>query len=377
MASMFVECDLEMGLPHSFMDLKVTSDVCGTPYSQVSTAPGTPFHFSLPDPPMLPSKFQMGDAVSCTSSGDPSPRDAVQCFGMPALSSQLGRWAQKQVEAEYQLKKQKDMRERRGEETYLVDNSFLRAETSGLAFRFSKRVDDVDLETPAPTWGSEIDGVDCGDGWLKVGDMYLPMALHGMCVVAPQLLEVLVPSCESSECEALLDGPALTEDGRVLELEGGGSIFFSSDPKCSRSQSSKLVLIEMMKNHKRANLARAALDAEYDVITEAVCSIDPSGVVRGAGSLMQSATSSDTAERRKKFYWKKSHQKKMQMAPVLCMGADGKSSMYLYLTSPAERRRRRQEKLENAYGVGRPGVSSVCMIIDGRGIVRNFPVDDA
>jgi hypothetical protein len=202
-----------------------------------------------------------------------------------------------------------------------------------------------------------------------------------MCVVAPQSLEILVPSCESSECEALLDGPALTEDGRVLELEGGGSIFFSSDPTCSQSQSSKLVLIEMMKNHKRANFARAALDAEYDVLTEAVCSIDPSGVVRGAESFLQSTTSSDTAERMKKFYWKKNHQKKMharmQMAPVLCMDADGKASMYLYLTSPAECRRRRQEKLKNAYGVGRLGVSNVCMIIDGRGIVRNFPVDHA
>jgi hypothetical protein len=375
---MFVDCDLELGLPHAFVDLKMKGDICGTPYSQVSTAPGTPYNFCLPDPPLLPSKLHMSDA---TSSGDPSPRDAVQCFGMPPLASDLGKWAQKQVEAEYRRKREKEMKERRGEETHVIDNSVLRAETSGLAFRFSKRVDDVNLDIQAPEWGSEIDGFDCGDGWLQVGDLYLPMVLHGMCVVTPQSAwDAQAVSCENSETEALHDGPALTEDGHVIDLEGGGSIFFSSDPKLSQSYSSKLIMIEMMKAHKKSEFDRAAHDAEHDVVTEAVCSIDPNGIIRGAEALQTEATiASAAAERLKKFYRKRVQEKeksaKMQL-PVLCVNAEGTASAYLYLTVPGERLRRFQEKFRKAYDVGRHGVDTFCMTIDYDGIVRDFPMDD-
>jgi hypothetical protein len=284
------------------------------------------------------------------------------------------------VEAEDQRKRMKEAKERRGEETYLIDNSVLRAETSGLAFRLSKRVDDIDLETQGPVWGSDIDGVDCGDGWLQVGDLYLPMALHGMCVVMPKsALEAQTMSYENSEYEAFLDGPAFTEDGRVLDLEAGGSIHFSSEPKLSQSHSSKLVMIQMMKSHKKAESDRAALDADYDVLTEAVCSIDPNGIIRGAGALqMVSGTSSVAAERLKKFYWKKACQggAEQKVAPVICVNAEGKALLHLYLTVPGERRRRFQDKLQKSYSVGRDGAEAIRMSIDCNGIVRDFPEED-
>jgi len=71
---------------------------------------------------------------------------------------------------------------------YLVDNSQLRTNMAGLAYRFSKRLEDTDpREVPAggPPFGSTVTGVDLGDGWLKVGDRFLPMEIHGSRVLTP------------------------------------------------------------------------------------------------------------------------------------------------------------------------------------------------
>mmetsp|Transcript_107777 Transcript_107777/g.286919 ORF Transcript_107777/g.286919 Transcript_107777/m.286919 type:complete len:651 (-) Transcript_107777:132-2084(-) len=59
---------------------------------------------------------------------------------------------------------------------FLVDNSILNAKTRGLSFRFSKNSQDKD-ERAVALWGSEVVGVDQRDGWLKVGDCFLPMML--------------------------------------------------------------------------------------------------------------------------------------------------------------------------------------------------------
>jgi hypothetical protein len=316
--------------------------------------------------------------VCSASSQEHSTRDDVKCFGMPPLQSELGLWAQKLVQEEYRLKRAAESKERRGEQTYIVDNSVLRGGTYGLAYRNTKHVDDVFLDTQGPLWGTEIDGADCGDGWLKVGEYYLPMVLHGMSVVAQQSNAAEDGSCGEGDTEPLLDGPALTEDGRVLELEEGGAIHFSSDPQCSPSHSSKLIMMKMMKAHQKAELARFAFDAEYDVVTEQVCSVDQNGMVRGATTVQTEKTSS-AVERLKKIHTKRTrHQNKdtqITTAPVLCADAGGKVSAFLYLPNPAERRRRYQKKLHEAYGKEHKG-TNITLSIDWHGIVRNFPTDE-
>jgi len=67
---------------------------------------------------------------------------------------------------------------------YLVDNSKLQANTRGLSYRLSKNNKDRDPRTVA-MWDSQVRGIDQGDGWLKVGDCFLPLMLKDVPVLAP------------------------------------------------------------------------------------------------------------------------------------------------------------------------------------------------
>ena len=68
---------------------------------------------------------------------------------------------------------------------FLVDNSVFRAQTNGLGYRRSRSMVDKDSSGAATwaTWGTIVKGVDTGDGWLKVGSSFLPMALGGTSVL--------------------------------------------------------------------------------------------------------------------------------------------------------------------------------------------------
>lgn len=69
---------------------------------------------------------------------------------------------------------------------FLVDNRLLKAETLGLGFRRSKRLDDHGPELGAVPWGTCIRGTDLRDGWLQVGHLYLPTVVRGIAVLLPQ-----------------------------------------------------------------------------------------------------------------------------------------------------------------------------------------------
>lgn len=68
---------------------------------------------------------------------------------------------------------------------FLVDNRFLQATTQGILFRHSKsEADKVRADgSPLAKWDETVEGVDEGDGWLKVGAFYLPMKLEGVQVL--------------------------------------------------------------------------------------------------------------------------------------------------------------------------------------------------
>jgi len=69
---------------------------------------------------------------------------------------------------------------------YIVDNTLLKAKTIGLAYRLSKKVQDVDIKATA-AWGSTVSGVTDGNGWLMVaqqnGERYLPFFYNGVMVL--------------------------------------------------------------------------------------------------------------------------------------------------------------------------------------------------
>jgi len=68
---------------------------------------------------------------------------------------------------------------------YIVDNSILKIENRpGVAYRYSKKESDKVRAEPGPAkWGAIVEGIDEGDGWLKVGKFYLPMKYNGIPVV--------------------------------------------------------------------------------------------------------------------------------------------------------------------------------------------------
>lgn len=69
------------------------------------------------------------------------------------------------------------------ERRYRIDNSVLQANAVGLGYRSTKTLGDkADAVDPAK-WDTTVEGVDEGDGWLKVGQYYLPMAVGDSPVV--------------------------------------------------------------------------------------------------------------------------------------------------------------------------------------------------
>jgi len=71
---------------------------------------------------------------------------------------------------------------------FLADNRILGATTKGLFFRFSMSESDK-VHDHLAKWGEAVQGVDAGDGWLKVGAFYLPMMLQGVRVLTPATVD--------------------------------------------------------------------------------------------------------------------------------------------------------------------------------------------
>mmetsp|Transcript_105471 Transcript_105471/g.264091 ORF Transcript_105471/g.264091 Transcript_105471/m.264091 type:complete len:487 (+) Transcript_105471:151-1611(+) len=69
--------------------------------------------------------------------------------------------------------------------TYLVDNSLVNSTTKGLSFRLSKELQSKDGNNLV-VWGTLVRGTDEGDGWVKVGDRYLPQHVGGVSVLSIQ-----------------------------------------------------------------------------------------------------------------------------------------------------------------------------------------------
>lgn len=93
---------------------------------------------------------------------------------------------------------------------YLVDNSLRKADSMGCAYRNSMTF--ADFAQQGAPWGSEVMGIDQGNGWIRVGTFFLPMTSDGV--------QILVPLDEAEHEEEV---PGAAGAGDVPHDEGSQS----------------------------------------------------------------------------------------------------------------------------------------------------------
>jgi len=121
-----------------------------------------------------------------------------------------------------------EVRAERSDCAYFVDNSTLQADSPGLEYCRSRCLDDPEVPPRFAHWGTTVQGMDQGDGWLRVGSRgeagrhYLPMALQGV--------SVLLPRSRLWQCKPIngtpvairavpdLDGPVTGESLKIGEV---------------------------------------------------------------------------------------------------------------------------------------------------------------
>jgi len=361
-----------------------------TPLSQATTAPSTPLLSLLPDPfndTCGAFSRTLSSGSNCvkytrTYSGDSTyvPEEEyddnndlsseefaldpvpsmptisekehvpVLAIGLPAMQSELGRWAKAVVSVEEWL--EQELSQKRLEAEFLVDCSHFETVTHGLAFRRSKNPWDRDCSVAGPLWGTVISGEDHGDGWLKVGELYLPMNLAGIPVLSR------------------LDGPALTRDGRAVDLETGAALYFSSNMSTEAADDLK----DAFRLHAAARLAHAACEAEWRLEAGEVAAIDSAGMLHGSLVAPTVGDAADKVRRLKHIHRGRQARRRMGLLgcvnqnSILCAGADGKVFLYLSVEQTAERRERLQRKRSS---LSRPQA----IFEDATSAAKPWPVD--
>lgn len=122
---------------------------------------------------------------------------------------------------------------------YKIDNTYLQIQgPPGVSYRYSKSLDDkvVGKKGIGPAkWGDIVEGIDEGDGWLKVGEYYLPMTYNKKPVVTPVAGTESVPSKQdasapsrtagSSEASAASAAPSTAAPSEApMVAASGGSV---------------------------------------------------------------------------------------------------------------------------------------------------------
>lgn len=246
------------------------------------------------------------------------------------------------------------------EKEYYLDNSQLRAGTKGMAFRVSKNVGHREHGLAGPSWGTTIYGRDEGDGWVSVGEYYLPMLLEG------------TPVLRDAAAIAAWDGPALTDDGCAMDLDGGTSIFFSHAKEHSFGNSVKQEAMEAAQQLRAVKFAHAACEAEARLLNDEIASVDIEGVVRGAIALTMLSWSDGMLERARR---KLRHQRKVFSSAANC-GCDGEKSivcateggkvfLYLHLS---DRNAGRAQRIRRA--IVQEDVQGLVAIVDSQGVLQ-------
>jgi hypothetical protein len=135
------------------------------------------------------------------------------------------------------------------------------------------------------------------------------------------------------------DGPALTRNGVVVDLEDGHRIFFSHEKELSQGHATKvkarneaLLTRQQVANHRAFQLDRGE-----------VCSLDAAGTLRGRCSpelLVEVAWHGSMAARLKIFYRKRQqrsrHSEKQSGSAIFCMSSDGAIQWHSSFEAPLQ-----------------------------------------
>eukprot|EP00929_Paragymnodinium_shiwhaense_P028151 TRINITY_DN16383_c0_g1_i3.p1 TRINITY_DN16383_c0_g1~~TRINITY_DN16383_c0_g1_i3.p1 ORF type:complete len:1205 (+),score=296.63 TRINITY_DN16383_c0_g1_i3:92-3706(+) len=124
-----------------------------------------------------------------------------------------------------------------GEKLYVADVTRVQellGNTQGLGYRLSKSLDDRD-DNQAVAWGRSVRGVDEGDGWLRVGERFLPLTLHGEAVLDAQAPAPTVVTINAMATVQV--GQQATDvllnifrwDAQDLDAEGAAAEWYAAD----------------------------------------------------------------------------------------------------------------------------------------------------
>lgn len=184
---------------------------------------------------------------------------------------------------------------------------------------------------------------DDDDDWLQVDDLYNSSDLEEFCVVTANFA----------------NGCALTPDGRVIELGGGGPIAFSCEAEQSSGHVRKVAAISMAKASSGARLAKAASDVD----TEVIVSLDAAGRVRGDAAVHVTAGQAKKA-RLKLFHRKQMGRSFSSRATRHSQAFSIDASGHVFLFSVKKPRR--------IVRVHVPNTPASVMTIDDIGVVRDM-----
>lgn len=127
--------------------------------------------------------FAATGGISKASSPAFDPGLAAAAPGVEGGTSKAG---PRQVPAKFpQVAFQPSAPQPGAERRWVLDNRNLHAPSEGLGYRTHKNWEARAVPPRQEKWGAMVIGLDEGDGWLKVGELYLPMTAGNVPVIFP------------------------------------------------------------------------------------------------------------------------------------------------------------------------------------------------
>mmetsp|Transcript_129402 Transcript_129402/g.235200 ORF Transcript_129402/g.235200 Transcript_129402/m.235200 type:complete len:565 (-) Transcript_129402:129-1823(-) len=166
---------------------------------------------------------------------------------------------------------------------YLVSNMQANMKTSGLSYRKAKDLN-AKIAGGIVPWNSVVVGVEEGDGWLKVGDYFLPMLVNGVLVVfsmdSMASSRLLITDAEDKVC-AVLEPQGVGPTVGQFRVEQGGQVAMvlstggaSSRLEMRSAQGAHLAAVSHQKiTAMGQELMELSLDESTDPMLVLLCSV--------------------------------------------------------------------------------------------------------
>jgi len=172
--------------------------------------------------------------------------------------------------------------------------------------------------------------------------------------------------------EAMRDGPALTSDGRAVDLDGGRAMWFSHGPNCVHGNRRKNELKSDVRHQRDMQVAHAACEAEERINAGEASPIDKFGTLHSVVPIpLHDVT--DMPARLKKLRQKRMERRRpdlLERPYLLCVGPDGKVILNLVFRNNDEKRVRRLRKIAAWRQSQVPDVSEKIIVLDTLGVIQ-------